>query len=180
MPSFRLVTDETSGLTRLREDPPTGPLSQNSPFRTVLEWTGIVGLALFVLALGALIGLFEASARLDAESKTFAETSIKAIALDWDKDALMARSSPDLLAESPAQVDALFASLYQLGAGARLEACRGGSAVAFRGIAAPTITALYDCDLDLKDGQAEADIGLRYVSGAWKVSAFRMNSPLLR
>jgi hypothetical protein len=178
MPSFRLVIDETSGLTRLREVPPEGLLSRNGTLRRALTGTAVAAITLAVLALAALAGLAWTDARLDSESAAVARSALKAIATDWDPKALAARSTPDLVAAAPDRIAAQFDRLSRFG-DARIGVCRGGSRLEFQGRAAPRAAALYDCDLDFQAGPAEADIALRYAGGAWRISGFRVNSPLL-
>jgi hypothetical protein len=139
---------------------------------------GAIFCALIVLAIVA--GIFGAirGARLDKESRAYADEVIPAIVTTWDVDAFFARTSPELKKLVTANdADRLFRSFSQLGHLEHRDPARGQAMTsAILGQPRRT-TGHYEAAAQFKNGSATIKIDLIKHGNQWQLLGFHIDSP---
>jgi hypothetical protein len=149
--------------------------------KKILAVVGGLFLAALVV-LGCFIGYaaYEGS-KLDASSKAYVDECVPAIVSTWSKDALLQRSSPELLKilkGKPDETDLLFAKISKLGAMRQYDGAKGDSFVAYNTTGGKTTTANYISTAKFENGDAQIKIRLIQLDGQWQILLFNVNSPL--
>jgi hypothetical protein len=136
--------------------------------------------ALF-LAVGVTVALFLRrsaieQAALDEASTQYADQAVIAVASNWDKHALLARGSDELLQAARLQIDldAQFAQWSMLGSMLSYQGVKGAATVAFSVETGKIITALYFATAKFQRGDAEIRVGLVERMGKWEIGSFQV------
>jgi hypothetical protein len=141
---------------------------------------GVILVVLIVL--GCFVGYasYEGS-KLDASSKAYVDECVPAIVSAWSKDALLQRSSPELLnilKAKPDETDLLLAKFSKLGALRQYDGAKGDSFVAYNTAGGKTTTANYTATARFENGDAQITIRLIQLDGQWRILLFNVNSSL--
>ena len=137
----------------------------------IVAWSPIAASVVVILALGGVAGLYAAQPELDAQSKMFADASVKAIVPTWNQDELFSRSSLDFVLSRSNGFDAYFADLKTLGPGEVKNSCVGRTTINLLALPGP-ISAQYACEIRLNSYPAVVALGLRKGAGAWRITKF--------
>ncbi|MDR3510519.1 MAG: hypothetical protein P4L73_02710 [Caulobacteraceae bacterium] len=137
----------------------------------IVEWAAMTAVVWVILAIGFVAGLYRARPQLDAESRDFAETSVKAIAASWNPDDLLTRASPDFGSSVPDEWRRNLVGLKKLGGGVRREDCRGHAAInpLSKG---NMVTARYLCAVSLQHADATIAMSLKDDADSWRIAGF--------
>jgi len=143
--------------------------------RKFFQWFGVVAAIVLVVAIVGGVVLFTKGSALDAESKAYAEVSIRAIGSKWDQQELLARASPQLLAGLKSDaLAAVFDKFSQYGPLVDYEGATGQANMFYaNGVA--TITAGYKGKAKFENGEATFDIALVKLSGKWLINGLHID-----
>jgi hypothetical protein len=148
--------------------------------KKILIGCGGISVVLVVI-LACLIGSFAYRAsRLDKEVVIYLERELPAIISTWDSQALLDRSSPELLAtlKSSEDTERLFVVFRRLGPLKKLATPTGAvSSGAFSGTGSFTL-GRYTADATFEHGSAQLRIQVRRSESGWKIDGFHVNSDL--
>ena len=130
--------------------------------------------AIFAVLLIAAIVLVIHGTADDKQSRAYADAAVKAIASNWNEQALFDRVSPDFIkATTRAEVDSLFARLRTLGRMTRYGGAKGESFTNFDLLARKaTTTAVYIASAQFEHGAAQIRITLVKRDAAWRILGF--------
>src|SRR5580693_4247094 len=103
------------------------PQARGNFWPVAAEWAGMTALACLIVTMGPVVGYLSAKSEMDAESRAFAETALRAVASSWNSAALMARASPEFVNEADAHAAALRPLKGETATG---EACLGRTQLA--------------------------------------------------
>ncbi len=136
------------------------------------------GLALLACVLGGIgfaVIAYNGSA-LDASSKMFVDNAVPAIAANWNPQALLDRSTPELRAiAKPDAVNALFARFSQFGPLVRYEGAKGHAGMYYTSRYGSVISAMYVAKAEFQNGAAIFRLGLRYRDKHWLIQNFHVD-----
>src|SRR5258708_2836019 len=115
---------------------------------------GLTLFAIVVAAIGFGIIVYEGH-MLDAESKTYVDSAVPAIAAHWSKDELLDRATPELRATvKPSEMKALFDALSQFGPMLEYEGAIGQAMMSYMGGSGGAISASYVARAKFRSGSA--------------------------
>ncbi len=144
-----------------------------------------LGTVIGVLVVGAGIAfavVFYKGAGLNKEGAAYVDTAIVAIVAHWNKDELLGRASPRLIAAtSPERLAALFdACAGALGPLVDYEAAKGQKVdMMFNINKVSTISAIYTARAKFQKGVAEFRVTLIKMDERWMIEGFHIDSPAL-
>ena len=140
-----------------------------------------IGLTASLAAVVALLSFFlmrslVVEAKLNAESRWYADHALVAVASNWDKQALLDRGSEELLQAAHLQIDidTQFLRWSMLGRMVRYHGVKGKAAVAFSLQTGTLITAVYFGSAEFARGTASITIGLVRRADKWQVASFQV------
>jgi hypothetical protein len=144
--------------------------------RKFLYVLGAVTLAVIVAAgLGLGVAFYKGHA-LDAESKTFVDDAIPAIAGTWSKEQLIDRSTMELRESiKPDELNALFDRLSQLGPLVEYQGATGQATMSYLSGSGSTVSASYDAKARFQNGSAAFRILLMKRDGHWLIHNFHVD-----
>ena len=141
---------------------------------------GVVFTVLIVAGGAGVVVLARNGAALDSASKAYTETSVEAIARDWDGSELWTRASPALRrVATPQQIDQLFgAAKRSLGPLVAYGGSQGQAMVSYVN-AHSAVAAQYVAHGHFAHGDADLQISLVKIDGRWMIQGFHIKSPAL-
>ena len=147
--------------------------------RKFLKAVGVT--ILVVLAIGAIgVGsLFYFGQRLDVESKAYVDSAVVAIAMNWEKAALLDRASPELQAAiNPAQLDALFASFSRVGPMVQYQGSSGEANVTALLNVGVSVSATYLARATFQNGSGVFRVVVVKRNDRWQIYSFNFDAEL--
>jgi len=112
---------------------------------------------------------------LDKESKGFANMVVRAVATNWDEQALMSRASPEFLAAtSRDQVHQFFGRVRELGPMNDCKDLRGQASFSLTSWSGERVTATYVGDCIFQRGVARISLSLIRHRGNWQIAGFNV------
>jgi hypothetical protein len=143
--------------------------------RRFFYWFGIAAAVVLIVLVAGGVVLFRKGANLDAESKAYVETAVRAISSKWDQQELLDRASPDLLAMlKPDAVTQIFDKFSQYGPLVEYEGATGQANMSYvNGIS--KITAEYKGKAKFENGEATFGVALVKLSGKWLIYGFHID-----
>jgi len=144
--------------------------------RRFFYWFGIAAaVVLIVLVAGGVVLLRKGSA-LDAESKAYVETAVRAISSKWDQQELLDRASPELRASlKPDALTQVFDKFSQYGSLVEYEGATGEAKMFYLN-GETKISAEYKGNAKFDNGEATFNVALVKLSGKWLIYNFRFDS----
>lgn len=137
---------------------------------------------LVVIVLGAIgIGFIAYRGNaLDKESKSYADSAIPAIVINWNEKELLARASPEFKqAVTTDQLDRLFRWVNSLGQLQKCQPSQGQALMSATTQAGNVISAQYTAKATFQKGEATIKLGLIKHGDQWQIVNFYVNSPAL-
>ncbi|MGH8504701.1 MAG: hypothetical protein ACRETM_01905 [Stenotrophobium sp.] len=130
-----------------------------------------------VCVVGVIVGIvFYKGNALDADSRAYVDRAVPAITASWDKDALLARITPELRQSlKSGQVTALFAQFSRLGPLVKYEGAKGQANMACRIGSGGTVSAAYVAKADYQNGAAAIRVLLVKHGGDWFIQGFHVD-----
>lgn len=131
-----------------------------------------------ILVSGAGLGVFFYKGNaLDAESKSFVDDAVPAIAATWSKQQFLDRAAPELQARvKPEELNALFERFSRLCPLAEYQGARGEAAMSYMAGTGSTVSASYVAKARCQNGSAMFRIGLVKRDGRWMIRDFRLDT----
>jgi hypothetical protein len=146
----------------------------------VRKFLSILGALALIVVLVSGIGLgvvFYKGHALDAESRTFVDNAVPAIAAAWSKQQFLDRAAPELRARvKPGELNALFDRFSQLGPLVKYEGATGEATMSYFTGAGGTVSASYVAKASCQNGSVTFRIGLMKHDGRWMIHDFRVDS----
>ena len=144
--------------------------------KKVLEILGLVFLVVLIAAAGVFGYMAYSQKKLTASSRQFIDESIPKIVTDWDKNELIARSSPQLVEKIAATdtTDKLFGQLKGFGPLKSISDPEGGASY-FLGQKIKKITANYKITATFEKGTAVINADLILIGAKWKYLSFHVD-----
>src|SRR5258706_2149975 len=140
----------------------------------------VLGTAALVVLVTVAVGfaiLATKGSALDAESKSYIDGAVSAIAKHWSKNDLIERASPELLASlKPDQVAALFGSLSRLGTMTKYEGATGEATMSYIGSTGALVSARYGARAQFENRSAIFRIALMRRDGRWVINSFYVDT----
>jgi hypothetical protein len=140
-----------------------------------------IGLAASLAAVVTLLCFFllrslVEEAKLNAESRRYADDAMVAVASNWDKQALLDRGSEELLQAAHFQIDidSQFLRWSMLGRMVCYHGVKGKAAVVFSLQTGTVITATYFGSAEFARGTASITVGLVRRAHKWQVASFQV------
>ena len=139
---------------------------------------GVVFAVLIVAGGAGFVVLARNGAALDSASKAYTETSVEAIARDWDGSELWKRASPALRrVATPQQIDRMFgAAKRSLGPLVAYGGSEGQAMLSYVN-AHSKVAASYVAHGHFAHGDADLQISLVKIDGAWMIQGFHIKAP---
>ena len=119
--------------------------------------------------------------KIIAASKTYAEGSIRAISLNWTKEELIQRSSPELFKEihdKSADFDKLFLEFAKLGPLKKISMLETETTVNFNNDQNGSAT--YKAQCQFEHGEATVKIRVLLRGDEWRIFFFNITSPVFQ
>jgi tetratricopeptide (TPR) repeat protein len=140
--------------------------------KKLLKLSGIIALVILAVSVSAFFYLKHKGKQLDAESKQFAEETVRAVCTDWSWQVLFDRASPALVASAPVERQQAVCA-YLLNTLGRMKEFNGlsGEAV-MRFQKGPGVTASYDGKAVFENDSAVITVGLVYADDKWQLVSF--------
>jgi hypothetical protein len=135
-------------------------------------------LTVIILVVGAVgVGVVVYNGRaLDAESKTFIDTAVPAIATNWSEDALLERATPELRGSvTPDQLRTLFEGFSRLGRLVEYQGSKGDANMSYIAGVGGSVSALYVATAKFQNGDAVFRITLLKRNGQWLIHNFHVD-----
>ena len=144
--------------------------------RKVLCFVGAATLSLLGLAVIGIGFLVWTGRGLDAESKAYVDTAVPAITAHWNKDALVDRAAPELLAATNAdQIAVLFDNFSRLGPLVQYEGAKGDANMSYFLGKGGRVTATYQAKARYQNGEATLRLLLTKRDGEWRIQGFHVD-----
>jgi hypothetical protein len=131
-----------------------------------------------ILASGVGLGVFFYKGHaLDAESKSFVDNAVPAIAATWSKQQFLDRAAPELQARvKPEELNALFERFLQLCPMVEYQGARGEATMSYMAGTGSTVSASYVAKARCQSGSATFRIGLLKRDGRWMIRDFHLDT----
>jgi len=138
---------------------------------------GAMFLVTVVLGVGAFAFIAVKGPALDADSKRFADETIRAIVTQWDVAELEKRATPEFLAVAQKQhVDKLFLMFRRLGTLKDYKGSRGDATMSLTTQHGWVISAAYSGEAEFENGPATIHLRLIQREDQWQILRFEVNS----
>ncbi len=144
--------------------------------RRFLQIFGLVTLIFIVVAGSGLGVLIYQGRALDAESKSFVDSAVPAIAAKWSEQQLVERATPELIKNAkPAELDAFFGGLSRLGPLVEYQGATGDATMSYFTNTGSIVSASYVAKARFQNGEATFRLILLKRDGRWMIHNFHVD-----
>lgn len=141
--------------------------------KKILRLAGLVAAVTAVLGIAAFLYMDYTGKKLDADSKRFAEDTVRAVCADWNWQAMFERASPELVAAAPVERQQAVCAymLNMLGRMKEFGGLDGGAKFHFRQ-KGPSVTAAYGGKVIFENDSGYVTVGLVHADDKWQLVSF--------
>ena len=152
-------------------------IKKSPRLQKILISLGFSFLVLIFILIGGIVYVSIEGTRLDKESKEYVDATIIAIISNWNKDELLERASPELMAAiKENDLDKIFGLYQKLGKLEEYNGCEGECNISIIFGRGKTITAEYLANAEFEEGSAKIMTTLVKRGINWQILKFYVDS----